>query len=343
MTTMTAIHAKTPGADLEVVEVAVPRPGRGHVLVKVEACGICHSDASLVGDHLPGISFPCQPGHEIAGVVVELGEEVTSWALGDRVAVGWGGGYCGECEACRAGDMVNCPTLMTPGRRMPGGYAEFVCIPTTGLARIPDGMSFVQAAGMGCAGVTVYNGLRHTRAMPGDIVAVLGVGGLGHLAVQFARAMGFRVVAIARGEGKRALAMQLGAHAYVDSTTEDVAATLQAMGGAKVVLATVTASAAMTEAFNGLGRRGEFVVLGASVEPLQISPVQLITNSRSVVGHASGTASDVEDTMRFADLAGVEVWVEEAPLSDAPAAYAEMMAGTPRFRKVLVPAVSGAV
>lgn len=338
MPTMAAVQAEEAGAPLRVVQVERPTPRRGEVLVQVEACGICHSDASLVEGHLPGVVFPCQPGHEIAGVVAQVGEGVDTWATGDRVAIGWGGGYCLQCEACRAGDMVNCPQLSTPGRRMPGGFAEYVVVPATGLARVPDGMSSVQAAAMGCAGVTVYNGLRHTKALPGDLVAVLGLGGLGHLGVQFAKAMGFDVVAIARGEEKRSLALELGAHSYLDSTAVDVAEALQARGGAKVVLATVTASAAMAAAFDGLGRRGELVVLGASSEPLAINPIQLITNMRSITGHASGTASDVEDTMRFAHQAGVKVWVEEAPLAQAPAAYDEMMAGTPRFRKVLVPA-----
>ena len=337
MTTMTAVQAKTAGATLAVVQVERPEPGRGQVLVKVEASGICHSDSGMVEGHYPVVQFPCQPGHEIAGRIEALGDGVDAWSVGERVAIGWAGGYCGECEACRAGDMVNCKALMTPGIRMPGGFAEFVAVPTSGLARIPDEMSAQQAASMGCAGVTVYNGLRHTRAQPGDVVAVLGLGGLGHLGVQFARAMGFHVVAVARGAEKAELAERLGAHDYVDSTTTDVAKALRAFGGAKVVLATVTASDAMETAINGLARRGELVVIGVSSEPIAVSPLQLIPGTKTITGHSSGTAADIEETMRFAQLAGVSVWVEEAPLSDAPAAYAAMMEGTPRFRKVLIP------
>ncbi len=338
--TMRAIQVNEINAPLRVVDLPQPSPGPGQVRIAVEACGVCHSDADMAHGLFGDGPFPLTPGHEIAGRIDMVGPEVEGWKIGDRVAVGWFGGNDGQCEACRGGDAINCVHLQVPGLAYPGGYAESTVVPTSALARIPDELTFIEAAPMGCAGVTVFNGLRRTSAQPGDLVAVLGLGGLGHLAVQFADKMGFDTAAIDRGNDKQEPAEQLGARHYIDNTRQDVAQTLQALGGAKVVLATVSQPAAMTAAVDGLRARGELIAIGLSPNKIEVSPVQLITGQKTLRGHAAGTAREAEETMRFAAQSGVRSVSEVAPLQDAPQAFDRMLTGTVRFRGVLTPASS---
>jgi alcohol dehydrogenase len=279
--------------------------------------------------------FPLTPGHEIAGRINELGDDVEGWEVGDRVAVGWFGGNDGTCEACRNGDAIDCVNLQVPGLTYPGGYAEETVVPVSALARIPGQLTFVEAAPMGCAGVTVFNALRRTSALPGDVVAVVGIGGLGHLAVQFAAKMGFDTVAIDRGGEKETAALQLGARHYIDSSVQNVAAALQALGGAKVVLATVPQPSAMTAAIDGLHDLGELVVIGVSQEKIEVSPLQLITGQKTIRGSAAGTSREVEETMHFAAQSGVRAITEQAPLDDAAHAFDRMLTGKARYRGVL--------
>ncbi|MBO1418321.1 alcohol dehydrogenase [Streptomyces sp. FH025] len=338
MSTYRVAQATAPGGALQPAEREVPRPGPGHVRIAVEACGVCHSDALFVNAALPGISFPVVPGHEIAGHVEELGEGVQDrgWRIGDRVTVGWFGGSCGYCKPCRQGDFIVCRTLKVPGWTYDGGFAEKVIAPADALARIPDELSASDAGPMACAGVTTYNGLRRSSARPGDLVAVLGLGGLGHLGVQYAVAMGFETVGIARGSEKAGFAEQLGAHHYIDSTTgTPVAEALQSLGGAKVVLATAGNSEAISSTVDGLAPRGELVVIGADASPMAITPAQLLMTATVVRGHPSGTAQDVEDTMAFSALHGIRPMTETVPLDHAEEAYQKMLAGKARFRMVL--------
>ncbi len=332
---MRAVQAPEPGGALALVERDLPEPGAGQVRVTVQACGVCHSDSLTVEGHMPGIEYPRIPGHEVAGVIDAVGEGVEGWDAGQRVGVGWFGGNCGHCEPCRRGDLIDCRNLLIPGISYDGGYAEAIIVPTSALAKVPDDLSSEDAAPLLCAGITCFNALRESGAQAGDVVAILGIGGLGHLGVQFAARLGFEVVAIARGEEKGPLAKELGAHHYIDSTNEDVEQALQALGGARVILATVTNAEAMSEAAKGLGVRGEMIVVGVSMEPVSVTPLQLISSSQSVVGHASGTAKDSEDTLRVASLTGVRPTIETLPLERAQEAYDKMMAGEARFRMVL--------
>ena len=281
------------------------------------------------------MQWPLTPGHEAAGTIAEVGDEVEDFAVGDRVAVGWFGGNCNRCVPCRKGQFMQCERMQVPSWHYPGGYAESLTAPATALARIPDGLSFVEAAPMGCAGATTFNGLRSTRAKAGDLVAVLGIGGLGHLGVQWSRAMGFETVAIARGAAKEADARELGAHHYIDSNASDVAAELKKLGGAVVVLATAANSPAMAATVGGLAPQGELVVIGVTPDNLPISPLQLITDGLSVIGHPSGTSRDIEETMHFAVQTGVRAVIEERPLAEAAAAYEAMETGKARYRMVL--------
>ncbi|MEV1242948.1 alcohol dehydrogenase catalytic domain-containing protein [Nonomuraea sp. NPDC049750] len=324
-----------PGGDLSLVRADTREPGPGQVRITVEACGVCHSDALITSGHIPGTTFPVTAGHEIAGRVDAVGDHVTGWSVGDRVAVGWYGGSCGHCDACRQGDGILCPELQVPGAAYAGGFADSVVVPAVALAAIPDELTAVEAGPLACAGVTVYNALRHSSARPGDTVAILGVGGLGHLGVQFAAKMGFNTIALARGPDKAPLAHKLGAAHYVDSATAPVADALQACGGAKVVLATVTNAEAMSATIDGLGPRGELIVVGVDMEPLRVTPLQLVAAARRVYGHASGNAVDIQDTMRFAAQSGVRAWTEEVPLEEARAAFQKMLSGQARFRMVL--------
>ncbi|MDX6345221.1 MAG: alcohol dehydrogenase [Streptomyces sp.] len=338
MSTYRAAQVAAAGGPFEIVEREAQKPGPGHVRIAVDACGICHSDVGFVDAVFPGVRFPLVPGHEIAGHVEELGEGAQSqgWQVGDRVGVGWFGGSCGHCTPCRQGDFIVCVNLKVPGWAYDGGFAETVIAPVDALARIPDALAATDAGPLGCAGVTTYNGLRRSSARPGDLVAVLGIGGLGHLAVKYAVAMGFETVAIARGADKADFAKQLGAHHYIDSTADaSVADGLQSLGGAKVVLATAANSDAITATVDGLSPRGELVVIGATPEPLAISPLQLLLQGRIVRGHPSGTAQDVQDTMAFSALHGIRPMTEIMPLERADEAYRKMLSGAARFRMVL--------
>ena len=322
-------------AKLELVEMDVPEPGPGQVRIEVAACGVCHSDLFTVHNAFPGISYPRAPGHEIAGTIDALGSGVTHFALGDRVGVGWHGGHCGHCDRCRRGDFLTCRTLAVPGMAYDGGYAAYVIAPEVALARVPEGLGFAEAAPLMCAGVTTFNALRHSVAKPGDLVAVLGLGGLGHLAVQYAAKMGFRTIAIARGAEKASLARKLGAHEYLDSTAVDAGRELQARGGATVVLSTVTSMKAVEPVVAGLGIGGQLVIVGASTEPLPLATASMIGQRASVVAWPSGTCVDSEDAMNFAVLTGVRAMIETMPRERAAEAYAKMMSGGARFRMVI--------
>jgi D-arabinose 1-dehydrogenase-like Zn-dependent alcohol dehydrogenase len=336
MSTKTRVmQSPGPGQTLELVERELPQPGRGEVLVRVEACGVCHSDALTIEGWAPGIAYPRVPGHEIAGRIESVGEDASPWAVGQRVGVGWFGGHCGECDSCRRGDMISCANGLVPGITYDGGYADHVVVPKSALASIPDDLAAEDAAPLLCAGITTFNALRESVARAGDLVAVLGIGGLGHLAVQYARHMGFETVAIARGTDKEERAKALGAHHYVDATAGDVAEALQQLGGAKVVLATVTAADAMSAALGGLHPRGQMIVVGVSNDPIQVAPLAIIPGSTSVVGHASGTSKDSEDTLRFSSLQDIRPTIETYPLEQAAEGYARMMSGDARFRVVL--------
>ncbi|SEH50833.1 alcohol dehydrogenase [Mycolicibacterium rutilum] len=334
MATHKAVQVESLGGALTLTDVETAPPPRGHVRIAVAACGVCGTDHGVINGAFP-VSWPVTPGHEIAGTVAELGDGVEGFAAGDRVAVGWFGGNCNRCLPCRKGKFMQCVEFQVPSLAYPGGYAESVTVPATALARIPDGLSFADAAPMGCAGVTTYNALRRTKAVAGDLVAVLGIGGLGHLGVQWARAMGFETVAIARGGEKAHDAKELGAHHYINSSAEDVAGALQDLGGAAVVLATAANSAAMGATVGGLGPEGELVIVGVTADPLPISPADLIQAGISVSGHPSGTSRDVEETMHFALQSGVRARIEERPLAEAAEAYAAMDEGRARYRMVL--------
>jgi D-arabinose 1-dehydrogenase-like Zn-dependent alcohol dehydrogenase len=335
MASMRAVQVSKAGGSFELVEREVPEPGRGQALVRVHACGICHSDSYAKEGGFPGVSYPLVPGHEIAGVIESLGEEVHGWEVGQRVGVGWFGGNCGYCEPCRRGDLIACQNMGIPGITFDGGYADFVLVKASAMALVPDDLAAQDAAPLLCAGITTYNALRHSGAHGGDLVAILGVGGLGHLGVQFAAKLGFDTVAIARGRGKEELARRLGACHYIDSTSQDPAAELNRLGGAKVVLATVTSASAMTAVLGGLGRRGKLLIVGASMEPMQMPPAMLIGGNKSIAGHASGTSIDSEDTLAFSVLSGVRPMIETRPLEQAAEAYERMMSGEARFRMVL--------
>lgn len=340
MNTYRVAQVPAAGGSFEIAEREAAAPGPGRVRVAVEACGICRSDVGFVEGAFPGVRFPVVPGHEIAGRVDALGDGAADfgWQVGDRVVVGWFGGSCLHCTPCRQGDFIVCDNLKVPGWAYEGGFAESVTVPVDALARVPDGMAAVDAGPMGCAGVTTYNGLRRSSALPGDLVAVLGIGGLGHLGVRFAAAMGFETVAIARGPERADLAKSLGAHHYVDATAGDgVAQALRALGGAKVVLATAGDSAAVAATVDGLSHRGELVVLGVSPDALDITPLQLILKGRVVRGHPSGTAQDVTDTLAFGALHGIRPITEVVPLEQANAAYGRMLSGAAHFRMVLTP------
>ncbi|MEA2295803.1 MAG: hypothetical protein QOE86_3442 [Solirubrobacteraceae bacterium] len=332
---MRAVQVPEQGATLELVEREAPRPGRGQALVRVQACGICHSDVMSQHGGFPGMSWPRIPGHEIAGVIEELGDGVEGWETGQRVGVGWFGGNCGHCVPCRRGDLISCVNLKIPGITFDGGYADYVVVDSGALASIPEDLSAEDAAPLLCAGITTYNALRRSGAYGGDLVAVLGVGGLGHLGVQFAAKLGFETAAIARGTEKEELARKLGAHHYIDSTASDPGQELQKLGGAKVILATVTSAQAMTAVIGGLGVRGKLIVVGASMDPIEVPPAMLIGGSKSIVGHASGTSRDSEDTLGFSTLSGVRPMIETYPLEQAPAAYVRKLSGDARFRVVL--------
>jgi len=331
-----AFQAAGPKRPLERVEREAAEPGPGQVRVRVEACGVCHSDYLTVEGHWPGVTYPRVPGHEIAGTIDALGRDVAGWAVKDRVGIGWHGGHCGHCDSCRRGDFLTCRVApQVPGISYDGGYSDFVIAPAVALARIPDALTAAEAAPLLCAGITTYNSLRNSGARAGDLVAVLGVGGLGHLGVQFAAKMGFETVAIARGKDKEALSRELGAHHAIDSASQDPAAELARLGGAKVILATVTSGEAMTAVIGGLAVDGKLLIVGAPADPLQVPAGALIFGRRSIAGWPSGTSIESEDTLKFATLTGVRSRNEVFPLERAQEAYDRMMSGKARFRVVL--------
>jgi D-arabinose 1-dehydrogenase-like Zn-dependent alcohol dehydrogenase len=336
MSKMRAAQITRPNGPIEIVEREIPEPGAGSVRIKVEACGICHSDSVTKEGTWPGIQYPRVPGHEIAGIIDAVGQGVAGWKTGQRVGIGWHGGHCGYCDSCRRGDFVTCQvTPQVPGIAYDGGYAEYMVAPAGALALIPEGLSAVDAGPLMCAGITTFNSLRNSGARPGDLVAILGIGGLGHLGIQFASKMGFRTVAIARGTDKEPLARKLGASHYIDTHAQDAAAELAKLGGAKVILATVTSGKAMSAALGGLGVNGKLVILGAAAEPLQVPGIPLMLGRRSIMGWPSGSSIDSQDTLSFSLLTGVRAMNEVFPLERAAEAYEHMMSGKARFRAVL--------
>ena len=332
---MKAAQVPKPGADFEIVEREIPNPAAGEVRIKVQACGICHSDVLTKEGALPGIQYPRVPGHEVAGVIDEVGAGVAVWKKGQRVGVGWHGGQDNTCPSCRRGDFRNCRNVKIPGVSYDGGYQQYMVAPVEALVTIPESLSDIEAAPLLCAGITTYNALRHSGATPGDLVAVQGIGGLGHLGIQFANKFGYKVAAIGRGAENATLAKKLGATVYVDSKATNAAEALQKLGGAQVILATAPSSKAMSELINGLGPNGKLMVIGATFDPIEVTPPQLIFGSRTIQGWAAGTPTDSEDTLRFAELTGVRPMIETYPLEKAAEGYARMMSGNAQFRVVL--------
>ncbi|HUS12548.1 MAG TPA: alcohol dehydrogenase [Pyrinomonadaceae bacterium] len=323
------------GADFKIAEREIPNPGAGQVRIKVRACGVCHSDALTKEGLWPGIQYPRAPGHEVAGIVDAVGDGVSEWKEGQRVGIGWHGGHDGTCTACRRGDFGNCRNMKIAGISYDGGYQQYMVAPVEALVAIPESLSDVEAAPLLCAGITTFNALRHSGASPGDLVAVQGIGGLGHLGIQFANKFGYKVAAIGRGSENAILAKGLGASVYIDSKATNAAEELQKLGGAKVILATAPSSKAMSELIDGLAPNGKLMVIGATFDPIEVTPVQLISGSRTIQGWASGTPTDSEDTLRFAELTGVRPMIETYPLEKAAEAYARMMSGDAQFRVVL--------
>jgi D-arabinose 1-dehydrogenase-like Zn-dependent alcohol dehydrogenase len=336
MSKMRVVQVTHPKGALELVEREIPEPGVGSVRIKVEACGVCHSDSFTKEGTWPGIQYPRVPGHEIAGIIDAVGIGVVGWTLGQRVGVGWHGGHCGYCDSCRRGDFVTCQIApQVPGIAYDGGYAEYMVAPAGALALIPEGLSAVDAGPLMCAGITTFNPLRNTNARPGDLVAILGVGGLGHLGIQFAAKMGFKTVAIARGRDKEPLSRKLGAEHYIDTQTQDAAAELTKLGGAKVILATVTSGKAMSAVLGGLAVNGRLIILGAADEALAVNGNLMIGGRRSIMGWPSGNSIDSQDTLSFSMLTGVRAMTEVFLLERAAEAYEHMMSGKARFRAVL--------
>jgi len=335
MNQMTAAQISRPGAAFEIVKRDLPEPGRGHVRIKVQACGVCHSDVFVKEGHWPDLQYPRITGHEVAGVIDEIGAEVTVWKKGQRVGVGWHGAHCGACVPCRRGDFISCQNLRITGFNNDGGYAQYMLARADVLALIPDALSPVEAAPILCAGITTFNSLRHSGAVAGDLVAVQGLGGLGHLGIQFANKMGYRTVAIGRGKDKQPLALKLGAAEYLDADAVKVADKLNEMGGASVILATAPNSKAMSDLIDGLGVGGKLLVVGASPDPVNATSIQLIGRRRAIQGWPSGTARDSEETLNFCALTGIRPMVETFSLEQAAAAYDRMLSGKARFRVVL--------
>jgi len=332
---MKAVQVPKAGADFQIVEREIPSPGRGQVRIKVQACGVCHSDVLTKDGLWPGIEYPRIPGHEVAGIVDEVGEGVSAWKKGQRVGVGWHGGQDNTCRECRRGDFSNCRNVKICGISYDGGYQQYMIAPVEALAAIPEGLKDVDAAPLLCAGITTYNALRHSGAMPGDVVAVQGVGGLGHLGIQFANKFGYRVVAVGRGPENAALAKKLGAHVYLDSQATNPAEELQKLGGARVIVATAPNSKAMSQLIDGLAPNGKLMVIGAGPDAIEVTPIQLIAGGRTIQGWWSGTPADSEDTLHFSELTGVRPMIETYPLEKAAEAYARMMSGNAQFRVVL--------
>jgi len=333
--TMQVAQVSSPGAAFQIVEREIPDPGPGQVRIKVQACGVCHSDVFVKEGLWPGLQYPRVPGHEVAGIIDELGDGVTGWKRGQRVGVGWHGGQDNTCIECRRGRFLYCRNAKVAGISYDGGYRQYMVAPVEALASIPDALSEAEAGPLLCAGVTTFNALRHSGAGPGDLVAVQGVGGLGHLGIQFAAKFGYKVAAIGRGPENSALAKKLGASVYIDSQTTNAAQELQKLGGAQAILATAPSSKAMSELIDGLAPTGKFVVVGISSDPIEVTPLQLITGERSLQGSAVGTPTDSEDTLNFSALTGVRPMIETYPLARAAEAYDRMMSGKAQFRVVL--------
>lgn len=336
MPKMRAVQISKAGGSFELVERDIPTPGPRQVRIRVEACGMCHSDVFVKAGQFPGLALPRIPGHEIAGKIDAVGSAVASWKPGQRVGVGWHGGHCFECNACRVGDFLNCAKGQITGISFDGGYAEYVVVPSEAVARIPDELDAANAGPLLCAGITTFNALRNSGARPGDTVAVQGIGGLGHLGIQYASRMGFRTVAISSGAGKEKLARELGAHEYVDTAKGSAAEGLQKLGGAHVVLATAPHANAIASTVDGLRPRGKVVLVAAPFEPIQVSAFSLLSG-KSVAGWPSGTSIDSEEALAFSALTGVRPRIEIFECEQAEQAFTKMMANQVRFRAVLVP------
>jgi D-arabinose 1-dehydrogenase-like Zn-dependent alcohol dehydrogenase len=333
--TMKVAQITKPGAGFQIVGREIPEPQAGQVRIKVQACGVCHSDVFTVEGSWPGIQYPRVPGHEVVGIIDEVGDGVSEWKKGQRVGVGWHGGQDNTCLECRRGDFRNCRNLKVTGISYDGGYQEYMLAPVAALAAVPESLSDAEAAPLLCAGIATFNALRHSGALPGDLVAVLGIGGLGHLGIQFANKFGYKAAAIGRGPENATLAKKLGASVYIDSRSTNAAEAVQKLGGAQVILGTAPSSKAMSELIDGLGPNGKLMVMGLSFDPIEVTPAQLISGNRTIQGWAAGTPTDSEDTLRFAELTGVRPMIETYPLENADEAYARMMSGKAQFRVVL--------
>lgn len=333
--TMTVAQISKAGGDFEIVERKIPNPGAGQVRIRVEACGICRSDELTKEGLWPGVQYPRIPGHEVVGTIDELGAGVTAWRPSQRVGVGWHGGHDGTCRSCRRGDFRNCENAQVPGISYDGGYQQYMLAPVDALVAVPDSLSSAEAAPLLCAGITTYNSLRHSGALPGDLVAIQGIGGLGHLGIQYANKFGYKVAAVGRGTETEALAKKLGAHVYIDSRATDPAKELQKLGGAQAILATAPSGKAMSGLVDGLAANGKLIVIGASFDAIEVTPVQLILGTRSIEGWVAGTPADGDDTLRFSELTGVRAMIETYPLKKAAEGYARMMSGGAQFRVVL--------
>jgi D-arabinose 1-dehydrogenase-like Zn-dependent alcohol dehydrogenase len=332
---MKAAQIPKPGAEFQIVDRDIPKPSAGEVRIKVQACGVCHSDMFTKEGQWPGIQYPRVPGHEVTGIVDEVGAGISDWKKGQRVGVGWHGGHDNTCLQCRRGDFRNCRNLKVPGISYDGGYQQYMLAPVEALVTMPDALGDAEAAPLLCAGITTFNALRHSGALPGDLVAVQGIGGLGHLGIQFANKFGYKVAAIGRGSENAALAKKLGASVYIDSKSGNAAEVLQEMGGAQAILATAPSSKAMSGLIDGLAPNGRLMVVGVDSGPIEVTPIQLISKSRTIQGWAAGTPPDCEDTLRCACLTGVRPMIETFPLERAGEAYARMMSGHAQFRVVL--------
>jgi len=335
MPKMKAVQVPKPGGDFEIVERDIPEPGPGYVRIRVQACGVCHSDVITKEGGLPGIEYPRVPGHEVAGVIDAVGAGVTTWKKGERVGVGWFGGQDGTCPACRRGDFANCVSTIICGISYDGGYQEFMVAPVEALAHVPESLDPADAAPLMCAGITTFNALRRSGALQSDLVAVQGIGGLGHLGIQFAKKSGYQVAAIGRGPGNSELAKKLGADVYIDSVAADAAAELQKLGGARVILATAPSGKSMSSLVGGLGPNGVLLVIGASADPIEVPTPALIFGRKRIQGWSAGIPTDSEDTLRLAEMTGVRPMIEKMPLEKAAEAYDRMMSGKARFRMVL--------
>tara|TARA_R110002020_G_scaffold171816_3_gene361874 strand:- start:855 stop:1859 length:1005 start_codon:yes stop_codon:yes gene_type:complete len=334
---MKAVQVPKPGADFEIIERDTPSPQDNEVLIKVEACGICHSDNMVKEGHFPGIDYPRIPGHEVVGTIESVGENVFQWEAGQRVGVGWHGGHCFTCEPCRRGEFINCENAKICGISYDGGYAEYMTAPQEAVALIPEDLSSEEAAPLLCAGITVYNGMRNSKLRAGDVVAVQGIGGLGHLAIQYANKMGMKTVAISTSDSKKDLAEKLGAHHYINTDSQDPVKELQKLGGADLIVATAPNAEAISSVIDGLAPNGELLCIGATGEPVEVSTLQLIMGRKSISGWASGTAIDSEDTLKFSAMTDTKPMIETFKLDDVEEAFEKMISNKARFRVVLVP------